>query len=411
MESNPEIRQMMNDPAMLDQAIQMMRNPDLMRQQMRSQELAMSQLENMPGGFSALSSMYRNIQEPLMDAQTEGESSSTQATQSRSSTTDGATGSAMPNPWGSPAPAPPAVSVPNPWGMPNATSGGGGGGATAANPWASMMGGAAGGMPTMPPGMMNPQNMDPNQMMQILDNPMVQQMMEQMVDQNPDAIRQMLEAQNPMLRQLFQSNPEMGNQMVRQMMNPQALRSMLQLQQAMGGAGMPGMGMGGMTTPGTSGPAAGGGLDFSNLLAGASAAGGQGVAGGDPLDFSNMMQQLQVMQGTGAPMMGGMGAAPFSNQQHPADRYRSQLQSLRDMGFDDEQQCLAVLQQNHGNLNRAVDALLMGPPAASSSAPAPASPSAAALAQAPSDTNNSTTNNDNPSPPSEPKDATEKKND
>merc|ERR1712028_293445 len=49
-------------------------------------------------------------------------------------------------------------------------------------------------------------------------------------------------------------------------------------------------------------------------------------------------------------------------QQHPADRYRPQLQSLRDMGFDNEQQCLQVLQQYHGNLNRAVDVLIMTPP-------------------------------------------------
>merc|ERR1711957_1092806 len=48
-------------------------------------------------------------------------------------------------------------------------------------------------------------------------------------------------------------------------------------------------------------------------------------------------------------------------QQYPADRYRNQLQSLRDMGFDNEQQCLQVLQQNHGNVNRAVDILVMSP--------------------------------------------------
>merc|ERR1712146_375086 len=100
-----------------------------------------------------------------------------------------------------------------------------------------MMGTGGGGMPVMPSGMINPQNMDPDQMMAILDNPMMQQMMQQMVDHNPDAIRQMLETQNPMLRQIFQSNPEMGNNMIRQMMNPQSLRTMLQMQRAMRGGG------------------------------------------------------------------------------------------------------------------------------------------------------------------------------
>lgn len=206
-------------------------------------------------------------------------------------------------------------------------------------------------------------NMNPDQLMEMVENPLVQQMMQQLVEQNPDAIRQSLEAQNPMFRHMFAGNPEMANNMVRQMMNPEALRGMLQMQRAMGGAGagagaMPGMGMPGMGSPPP------GGMDFSSLLGGQPP--GSGPAPGGP-DFSTMMQQMQAMMGGG-----GAAGAPFGmpsqqmqqqqQQQHPADRYRSQLNSLRDMGFDDEQQCLAVLQQNHGNLNRAVDALLMGPP-------------------------------------------------
>lgn len=55
------------------------------------------------------------------------------------------------------------------------------------------------------------------------------------------------------------------------------------------------------------------------------------------------------------------------------------------MGFDDEQACLAALQQNHGNLNRAVDQLLMAPPTVSvPPAPAPsAQPPAPATSQPP----------------------------
>lgn len=223
----------------------------------------------------------------------------------------------------------------------------------------------------MPPGMgmggmQMPPGMDPDQMMAMLDNPMMQQMMQQMVDQNPDAIRQMLEAQNPMFRQMFQGNPEMANNMVRQMMNPQALRGMMQMQRTMGGGMQNPMAMPGMQGGGTQagGAAAGGGLDFSTLL------GGANPSSQSPPDFSGMMQQMQSMLG-GSGAAAGPGAGLFESpqiqqhqQQHPADRYRSQLNSLRDMGFDDEQQCLVVLQQNHGNLNRAVDALLMGPPVA-----------------------------------------------
>merc|ERR1719343_202647 len=98
------------------------------------------------------------------------------------------------------------------------------------------------------------------------------------------------------------------------------------------------------------------------------------------------MQQMQNMFGGAAGGSSPFGASPQQQQQqqqHPADRYRSQLNSLRDMGFDDEQQCLAVLQQNHGNLNRAVDALLMGPPVAAAPAPPPAASSSSSNNDAP----------------------------
>ena len=38
-----------------------MRNPNAMQQAMRSQDLAMSQIENLPGGFSALRRMYEEV--------------------------------------------------------------------------------------------------------------------------------------------------------------------------------------------------------------------------------------------------------------------------------------------------------------------------------------------------------------
>lgn len=351
LDSNPELRQVFNDPAMMQQAMQMMRNPAAMQQAMRSQELAMSQLENIPGGFSALSSMYRNLQEPLMEAQ-EMRSEPTNA-RTQQSSGEGATGAPMPNPWGtsstqrtsSTTPSPPtrtSTGMSNPWGMPPAP----------ANPWAQ------GAMP----GLGQPPN--PEQLMQILDNPIMMNMMQQMVDQNPDMIRQMLEAQNPMMRQMFQNNPEQANQFIRQMMNPQNLRNMIQLQRTMGGT-MPGM------------PQPSSGLDFSNLL------GSSNPSSVPPsVDFGALMQQMQV---GASPLAGGVPpldfgsflqqvqGTPAQQQQHPADRYRSQLQSLRDMGFDDEQACVAALQQNHGNLNRAVDQLLMSPPVSVPSSSSPAS--------------------------------------
>lgn len=382
LDSNPELRQVFNDPAMMQQAMQMMRNPAAMQQAMRSQELAMSQLENIPGGFSALSSMYRNLQEPLMEAQ-EMRSEPTNARPQQSSG-EGATGAPMPNPWGSSstqrtnsaAPSPSTVTssaMTNPWGMPTAPT----------SPWSQ---GAMPGLGQMP---------NPDQVMQMLDNPIMMNMMQQMVDQNPDMIRQMMEAQNPMMRQMFQNNPEQANQFIRQMMNPQNMRNMLQMQRAMGGT-MPGM------------PQPNAGLDFSNLLGSSSSP----ASAPPPLDFGAMLQQMQV---GASPMAGGVPPMNFGSllqqmqgttgqqqqqqqQQHPADRYRSQLQSLRDMGFDDEQASLAALQQNHGNLNRAVDQLLMGPPV---SAPSPEVVPSAPVSQPSSEDSNDAT----------PKHAEDKKND
>jgi membrane protease subunit (stomatin/prohibitin family) len=133
-------------------------------------------------------------------------------------------------------------------------------------------------------------------------------------------------------------------------------------------------------------------LDFSSLLGGATG-GAPGTA--SPLNFGSLMQQLQGMQ-TNQQQNQQQQQQQNEQQFHPADRYRSQLQSLRDMGFDDEQASLAALQQNHGNLNRAVDQLLMGP-----SPPAAAAPVAA---PAPS-------NQEVSGPPHEPKEGDDKKND
>jgi len=41
----------------LRQSMEMMRNPAAMQQAMRSQDLQMSQLENIPGGFNAMRRM------------------------------------------------------------------------------------------------------------------------------------------------------------------------------------------------------------------------------------------------------------------------------------------------------------------------------------------------------------------
>ena len=140
------------------------------------------------------------------------------------------------------------------------------------------------------------------------------------------------------------------------MMNPQTLRSMMQMQQAMGGGG------GGM--PGFSPPGAGGtGMDFGSLLG--------------------------SMQGANLASPGSAGGVAANRP--PEERYRVQLQSLRDMGFDDDAANIRVLEQNHGNVNRCIDLLLSQPMPA---APAPAAPPAPPAETANSDASGSADNDE-----------------
>jgi len=52
----------MNNPELLRQTMEIARNPAMLQELMRSQDRALSNLESIPGGYSALQRMYRDIQ-------------------------------------------------------------------------------------------------------------------------------------------------------------------------------------------------------------------------------------------------------------------------------------------------------------------------------------------------------------
>lgn len=205
MDSNPELRHALEDPEFMRRSMEMMRDPSAMQNMMRNQDLAMSQIENMPGGYNALRRMYEDVQEPMMDAMMGGgsrggdSSSSSASGQGRAGNgTAGGTNQAMPNPWGAPAPS--TSSVP--------TSQGSGG----TNPFASLMGsmgmpGAGSGNPWANPAM-GPNGPNLEATLQMMENPMMQQMMQNMMS-NPETMRMMMES-NPMLQQLRQTNPQVA---------------------------------------------------------------------------------------------------------------------------------------------------------------------------------------------------------
>merc|ERR1719211_497534 len=68
IERNPEIGHMLNNPNILRQTMEVARNPAMLQELMRNQDRAMSNLESLPGGQSALQRMYRDIQEPMLNA-------------------------------------------------------------------------------------------------------------------------------------------------------------------------------------------------------------------------------------------------------------------------------------------------------------------------------------------------------
>lgn len=67
-EQNPEIGHLMSDPSFLRQSMEMMRNPELMREMQRNNDRALSNIEAIPGGFNHLRRMYSTIQEPMESA-------------------------------------------------------------------------------------------------------------------------------------------------------------------------------------------------------------------------------------------------------------------------------------------------------------------------------------------------------
>ena len=362
MSRNPQLSQVLNDPEMMRRSMEMMRNPEAMRQAMRSQELgegegwmerdeagdsksgvrdihianisplvnsllsppiaAMSQIENMPGGMDHLRRMYEEVQAPMEEAM--APNTSNPLPSNTNDSTAGVQGTPMPNPWGSNSAASnqAASTTTVPQGAP--------GGNPAANPFAFPgMGGMGGQMPDM------------NALSSMLDNPMMQQAMQQMAS-NPEMLQTMVNS-NPMLRQMMDSNPMLRDMMsnpavMQQMMNPQSMRTMMNMQQAMGGAGGSGGG-------GAGNPFAG----FPTPPPAPAATPETATING--LDFSSLINNMNPGGGIPTPQ-------PAAPQQQPRDRFARQLTSLHDMGFTDEEANLTALQATNGNVNRAVERLL-----------------------------------------------------
>jgi len=326
----------------------------------------MQNLEAMPGGMNILQRMYRDVQEPVLNAM------------------------GGPNPFqdlrgntGTPSEVPSTETnqpAPNPW----ASAGGNSGSTPAAAPPASGAGaslggqlGQGGGMFTSPgmQSLMGQMRDNPTLMSQMMSAPYMQSMFSTLAN-NPEQASAML-ANNP----LFAGNPalqqqvsammpqmlqQMQNPAVQQLMgNPEALQAIMQIQQ-------------GMERLRTAAPEVFQSMGFPQLPpnlvppAAASAAPAAGTPSSATATSPSSGQASTPAPGQQTPQMPG---DPMFNQfmtqmlgqmragnpdQPPEERFASQLEQLASMGFVDRQANIQALIATMGDVNAAVERLLSG---------------------------------------------------
>lgn len=366
MQRNPELSHILNNPEVMRQTMELARNPAAFQELLRNHDRALSNIEALPGGFNALQRLYRDVQEPMLNATQE---------------------SIAPNPFSSLAGQPPQNEsaetqrgqeirdpLPNPW-APQQAPRSDQQSADSTNP--SNSGGNSfnlfGGQGLQ--SMLQQVSVNPQMMQNMMSAPYMQAMF-QMMSQNPEMSRNIL-LNNPTVRQ----SPELENfirqhhstltsqltspSMQRLMANPRAMNAMLQMQQSirtlqeevpefwssMVEAGLTGgtpnlsnPAMSSTTAPTTTTPSAT--TDSTSTMpSGTGSTGNQ--TSSDPL--TNMMMQL----------FSTMSTAQAAGGQHNLEqRYASQLDQLESMGFPNRDANLRALTATFGDINAAVERLL-----------------------------------------------------
>lgn len=230
---------------------------------------------------------------------------------------------------------------------------------------------------------------NPDDLLNMLNSPGFREQMDTVLS-NPAVVDMMINS-NPQLRSMGpQIRNMMQSPMFRNMMsNPEAMRQIMSMQNAMGGGpgsqtssfpapggatgattedstvatagtdatnsnGFPNLFASGLGGAGGAGGAAGAANPFSalldpSLLGGAGGAGGAGAAGMNP-DF------LASLLG------GGAAAAPQqpADTRPPEERYEAQLRQLNELGFFDFDRNVRALRRSGGNVQGAIEALLDG---------------------------------------------------
>ncbi|XP_014285132.1 ubiquilin-1 [Halyomorpha halys] len=371
MERNPEINHMLNNPELLRQTMELARNPSMLQELMRTQDRAMSNLESIPGGYSALHRMYRDIQEPMLNAASEQF-----GVNPFSNLVSGSAGGAdsvnnpqqgqenvepLPNPWSANSTTPNSAGT----GTTNAggTTGGGGGGGTGTPLGSNLF--SSSGMQHL----IQQMSENPQLLQSLMSAPYMQTMLQAMAA-DPNLANNVIAsnplfANNPMLQsQMREMMPTLMNQLQNPEMqslftNPQALTAIQQIQQGLetlrtaapglantmgfGMGGVPGMDPAGGTRPST-------GIGTNPTATPTAGANNQSSQPGQ-------QQQTDYLTQLMARMMGNM-TSNTNPSQPPEERYRSQLEQLSAMGFVNREANIQALIATFGDVNAAVERLL-----------------------------------------------------
>jgi hypothetical protein len=246
--------------------------------------------------------------------------------------------------------------------------------------------GTTGTSATVPalPSFLTGQQPPPAEIQSMLNSPMINQMMQQFVRGNPDMVREMLQQHDPLLGQFLNSMPrEQANEFIQNVIaNPPPADLQSLLQQDAGNTTLP-PDMSALLQGGLTG-ANGNAEDLiQQLMQNPSTSAGfspEGVMSGlfqltnnrQSNPWANVGENVnETGEGNrtdNAPTLplsldvaslSGTSTPGLQQQQQPPDvRFQRQLQSLRDMGFDQDERSIQALLAVGGNINRAVEWLL-----------------------------------------------------
>ncbi|XP_042639399.1 ubiquilin-2 [Orycteropus afer afer] len=366
IQRNPEISHLLNNPDIMRQTLEIARNPAMMQEMMRNQDLALSNLESIPGGYNALRRMYTDIQEPMLNAAQEQFGGNPFASVgSSSSSGEGAQPSRtenrdpLPNPWAPPPATQSSVTTST------TTSNGSGSGSSSSNTTGNTMAAASYVASVFStPGMQSLLQQiteNPQLIQNMLSAPYMRSMM-QSLSQNPDLAAQMM-LNNP----LFAANPQLQEQMRPQlpaflqqmqnpdtlsaMSNPRAMQALMQIQQGLQTLATEAPGLIPSFTPGPIGPIGPTGPAAGSTVSSSAASEATSPTSESGPNQQFIQQMVQALAGANPPQL-----------PNPEVRFQQQLEQLNAMGFLNREANLQALIATGGDINAAIERLLGSQP-------------------------------------------------